>query len=270
MCVWGQAVAERGEAPVKPFLPLELLRSGASELGIELTQTQLEQFESFAELLVETNREFNLTRITEPREIVTNHYLDSLTCLQAVEIERGSRLIDIGTGAGFPGIPIKIARPDLNLALLESSRKKAGFVSSAIAELGLEKVEVVCTRAEDAGRETGLREKYDVAVTRALSEMKVLAELCLPLVRVGGCLVAQKSTDVSGLGCPETTGGELDEARAIIGQLGGSLEKVVGVTIPHTDVTRRLVVVRKVRPTPERFPRAYAKISKGKAQRRER
>ncbi len=239
------------EALMKPFLPLELLDSGASELGIELTQAQLELFDSYARMLVEANRKFNLTRITEPREIVTNHYLDSLTCLKAVEIERGSSVADVGTGAGFPGIPIKIARPDLALTLLESSRKKAGFVSSAVTELGLEDVEVVSKRAEDAGRDARFRERYDVAVARAVSEMKVLAELCLPLVRVGGSMIAQKGPDVAD---------ELDAARALIGQLGGAVEKVAELTIPQTDVGRRVVVVRKARRTPEMFPRPWSRI----------
>ena len=149
---------------MKPFLPLELLRSGASELGMDLTRTQLEQFDAFAELLVETNRKFNLTRITDPRDIVLNHYLDSLTCLRAIKIERDSSVVDVGTGAGFPGIPIKIARPDLALGLLDSSRKKLRFLSAAAGELGLENVEVIHVRAEEAGRKVGLREKYDACL----------------------------------------------------------------------------------------------------------
>jgi len=268
------------ESPEGRFLPIDLLRDGARELGIELTDAQLAQLDEFASLLVQTNRTLNLTRITEVSEIVTNHYLDSLTCLAAHRIAEGARVIDIGTGAGLPGIPIKIARPDLHLTLLDSSGKKLRFIEEAIARLthcsgrplsrpgersgrplsrpGGDgepplRVMLVHARAEDAGRDPAHREAYDVAVTRALADMKTLAELCLPLVKVGGVLIAQKSED---------TGSEIDAARPLIGQLGGSIEKVARITLPYTDVTRRVVVIRKTKTTPPGFPRAYSRIAK--------
>ncbi len=237
------------------FLPLELLASGALELDLELSSAQLEQFDEFARMLVEANRKHNLTRITDPHDIVTRHYLDSLTCLSAREIDRGSKVIDVGTGAGFPGIPMAIARNDLKLTLLDSLRKRLTFLEEAARELGLTNVEMVHARAEDAGRDRAHREVFDVAVTRALSRVKVIVELCLPLVKVGGCLIVQKSKDVED---------ELDEARAMMGQLGGRLAEVARLTIPHTDIKRCLVIVEKVKPTPEGFPRPWGRIADGK------
>lgn len=239
------------------FLPLELLRDGARELGVELSDTQLAQLDAFASQLVETNKTLNLTRITEPEEIVTEHYLDSFTCLAAAKIKQGSRVIDIGTGAGFPGAPIKIARPDLDVTLLDSSGKKLSFINETLKSIGIEDAGLVHARAEEAGRDHEHREKYDVAFARALSEMKVVAELALPLVRVGGLLIAQKS---------EGADEEIEAARAIIGQLGGRIEKIVRVSIPHTDIVRQLVVVWKTKPTPQQFPRAYSRIARARKQ----
>ena len=234
------------------FLPLELVSSGASELGIELSCEQLGQFDEFARMLVEANRKHNLTRITDPHDIVTRHYLDSLTCLSARAIDSGSSVIDVGTGAGFPGIPMAIARNDLKVTLLDSLRKRLAFLEDAAGKLGLSNVETVHARAEDAGRDSAHREVYDVAVTRALSRVKVIVELCLPLVRVGGYLIAQKSKDVEH---------ELDEARAMIGQLGGRLSEAARLTIPYTDIQRSLVIVEKTKPTPDEFPRRWGRIA---------
>lgn len=236
-----------------PFLPLDLLKSGAAELGIELTDTQLRQFDAFAQFLVETNEKFNLTRITEPEEIVTSHYLDSLTCLQALKIKKGASVIDIGTGAGFPGIPIKIVRPDLRVTLADATFKKVKFISEAVERLGLTNTEPVQARAEEIGREAAFREKYDIVFARALADMKVLAELCLPLVKVGGHVIAQKSADAAD---------EVEAARPMIGTLGGKLDKVIEVRVPHTEITRLLVVVSKTKPTPQQFPRSYAAMTR--------
>ena len=234
------------------FLPAEMFRDGARELGVELSDDQIELLDRFAALVVETNRTLNLTRITEPAEIVTGHYLDSFTCLAATKIKPGSRVIDVGAGAGFPGIPIKIARPDLSMTLLDSSAKKLKFIEAALATLGIEGVTLVHARAEEAGRDPAHRETYNVAFARALADMKTLAELCLPLVKVGGVLIAQKS---------EGADEEIEAAKPLIGQLGGKIEKIVRIAIPYTDITRRLVVVWKVKPTPPQFPRPYSRIA---------
>lgn len=234
-----------------PFLPLDALKAGARELGTDLTQAQLELMDAFARKLVEANSVFNLTRITDPDDIVACHYLDSLTCLSAAQIGTGEKAIDVGTGGGFPGIPIKIARPDLRVTLLDATLKKTRFLGETVRELGLQGCEVVHGRAEQIGREECCREKFDAAFARALARMAVAAELCLPFVRKGGILVAQKGSEMDA---------ELAAAKPIIGQLGGTVEKVVRIRIPGTDIERSLVVIRKTRPTPDRFPRPYARI----------
>ncbi|MCE5322096.1 16S rRNA (guanine(527)-N(7))-methyltransferase RsmG [bacterium] len=237
------------------FINIDDLQSGALELGIELSASQLDQFDSFASFFVETNKHFNLTRITNPHEIVTSHFLDSLTCLAALNPKHGANVIDVGSGAGFPGIPIKIARPDLHVSLLDSTFKKVKFISQAVALLELSEVVPIHGRAEDICRDKDFREKFDIAYARALSELTILAELCLPLVKTGGHVVAQKSKLIDE---------EISHARPIIGQLGGHVHKVAKVKIPLTDIIRRLVIISKVKPTPEAFPRSYSRIVKTK------
>lgn len=264
LCVGGEVESREGS-----FLPVDLLRDGARELGIELTDEQIEQLDKFASLLVETNKTLNLTRITEPAEIVTGHYLDSFTCLSAMKIKRGARVIDVGAGAGFPGIPIKIVRPDLKVTLLDSSRKKLKFIEDAISAINTcsgrspsrpggdgeppLQVTIVHARAEEAGRDPAHREAYNVVFARALADMKTLAELCLPLVKLGGVVIAQKS---------EGADGEIETAKPLIGQLGGKIKKIARIAIPHTDITRQLVVVWKANPTPPQFPRPYSRIAR--------
>lgn len=240
------------------FIPIDKLRSGAQKLGIELSDDQLSRLDRFAEFLVEANELFNLTRITEPDEIVSSHFLDSLTCLAALEPESGASVIDVGSGPGFPGLPVKIARPDLSVTLLEATRKKSDFISDAISLLDLNDTVSLNARAEEIGRDIAHREKFDIAYARALSEMKVLAELCLPLIKVGGVVIAQKSADIEE---------ELVSARPIIGQLGGRVKEIRQITIPGTQITRQLVIIVKTASTPADFPRPYARIAASKSRR---
>lgn len=237
-----------------PFLPLDLLKSGAADLGVALDYEQCLRLDEFAELLVEANRSLNLTRIVQPRDIVTAHYLDSLACLAAAPVDAGAMCVDVGTGAGFPGIPIAVARPDITVTLMDSSLKKLNFAAAAAGKIGLTNVEPLHARAEQAGRDPKFRERWDVAWTRALAHTKVLVELCLPLVRVGGCLVAQKSRNAEA---------EIDEARALTGRLGGRIGPVRSIGIPHTNIVRLLLVVEKARQTPGDLPRSYSRIARG-------
>ena len=206
-----------------PFLPLELLRDGAFELGTALSDAQLDQLDEFAIFMVETNRTHNLTRVVEPEAIATLHILDSLTTLAAADFRKNATLVDVGAGAGFPGIPIAIARPDLSVTLVDSTRKKTDFLSRAITRLGISNAVAIHARAEDLGHEKGHREHYDIACARALAEMSVLAELCLPLVRIGGITIAQKAAGIAA---------EVDRARPVIGQLGGRVERSVSIGSP--------------------------------------
>lgn len=232
------------------------MKTGASELGIELTDRQLELFDRYASMLVEANSRFNLTRITGPEAIVTDHILDSLLCLWAVDIPTGARVIDVGTGAGMPGLAIKIVRPDLQVDLLDGTAKKIGFLCEVIAELALAEVEAIHARAEELGNDKAHRERYDVVTARALAELGVLAELCLPFARPGGRVIACKGPEVHE---------ELAAARQMISKLGGTVEKTVRTHIPATDIGRTMVVIAKTRPTPSQFPRHYSRIAATRA-----
>lgn len=224
----------------------EILRSGALQLGVSLDDRQVGLFDRFTELLLEWNEKFNLTGITEPEEIAVKHHLDSLSLLCVTTPAQKCTLIDIGTGAGFPGIPLKIARPDLRLTLLDSVRKKLTFLETAINELHLDDVELVHARAEDLGRQPGYREYFDMAVSRAVSRLNTLAELCMPFCRVGGEFVAYKGPDIRD---------ELSEASKAIHILGGDEPSARSINLPPDGLRRTLVVVRKSRPTPRAYPR---------------
>lgn len=223
-----------------------ILASGASELGIHLDENQLDAFDIFTSLLLEWNKKFNLTRITNPEEIAIKHHLDSLALLKFVEIPHSSSLIDVGTGAGFPGIPLKIACPELKLTLLDSVRKKLVFLEVVVEKIMLKDVELVHGRAEDIGRVQSYRERFDFVVSRAVARLNVLAELCLPFCRIGGLFVAYKGAHIEE---------EVEGAQRAIGILGGEKPIINELVIPHSDVQRTLVIVRKDRSTPAAYPR---------------
>ena len=224
----------------------QLLASGAKELGIDLSDRQFDAFDAFTALLIEWNTKLNLTRITDPEEIAVKHYLDSLILLAKVEVPEGSSVIDIGTGAGFPGIPLKIARPDLRLTLLDSVRKRLTFLEAGVRELSLSDVEIVHGRAEDAAKDKRLRETFDFAVARAVAGMSILAELCLPFCRIGGRFAAYKGPEI---------GPEVEEASRAIRILGGRLEAVHEFDLPQGGIRRSLVIISKVKATPAGYPR---------------
>ena len=225
---------------------LEILSRGAGELGIVLTSGQLDQFVAYTGLLLEWNRKLNLTRIIEPKEIAVKHYLDSLVLPAVTEVPDGSWLIDVGTGAGFPAIPLKIIIPGLRITLLDSVQKKLAFLETLVQELGLVGVEIVHGRAEDLAHEKRFREQYDFAVSRAVGSLCILAELCVPFCRVGGLFAAYKGPRASA---------EVDEAEKAFQVLGAELEAVHRLTLPFSDQERSLVLVRKSRPTPAKYPR---------------
>lgn len=223
-----------------------VLASGATMLGISLTPDQLERFEKLSTQLVEWNQRVNLTAIDDPSQIMYKHFLDSLAVLAAVDIDHGARLIDVGSGAGFPGLPIRIARPDLHVSLLEANGKKCEFLRHVGTTLGLSDVAIVQARAEDAARDPLHREQYDMAIARAVAEMSVLVEYTMPFVRVDGQIVAQKSGDVQS---------EVERARAAIMMLGGRLQRIAHVAVPGISETRYVVIVDKITSTPQKYPR---------------
>ena len=228
----------------------EFFAACAAEYGFALTDRQLEQFDRYAQLLVEWNEKMNLTAITQPRDIVIKHFLDSILTLRAVELPQGASLVDVGSGAGFPSVPMLILRPDLRLTLLDSLNKRLIFLEALLADLGLE-ASRLHARAEEAGRGKQ-REAFDFATARAVAQLNKLCEFCLPLVKQGGCFLALKGADADT---------EAQEAAKAIHLLGGRLEQVEHYTLPDGD-KRALLVVKKISQTPPKYPRQSAKITK--------
>jgi 16S rRNA (guanine527-N7)-methyltransferase len=224
------------------FLPLQT----KNLLGLQLSSKQVELFELFEKELLEWNEKFNLTAIRKPEEIRSKHFLDSLTVLQGFKEPKPMRMIDIGTGAGFPGIPLKIAYPHLRLTLVESVGKKADFCRHMVDVLHLEKVDVLQARAEDLGQTASQREVYDLAVARAVAAMPVLAEYLLPLVKVGGRVIAQKG---------ESAPAEVHAAEHAIKVLGGRVQQLKPIILPGVADERFLVLIDKVATTPSIYPR---------------
>lgn len=225
----------------------ELLLQGLSELGLDVSRA--ETLERFSSLLLEKNQVMNLTAITEPDAVAQLHLLDSAALLPFVDLT-GKTVVDVGTGAGFPGLPLKIAQPDISLTLLDSLDKRVRFLGDVCAATGLTDVTCLHTRAEEAPE---LRGQFDAAVSRAVARLYLLCELCLPFVRTGGVFLAMKGPDCAA---------ELDEARSAIRKLGGTYERTTRYTIPGTDVTHSVVVIRKTAPTPPKYPRRWAKMQK--------
>ena len=216
-------------------------------LGMDLSPVQEESFRVYARELLSWNEQINLTAIREPADMIRKHFLDSLTCTYAWrEMEPPASLIDIGTGAGFPGIPLKILMPGLRLTLVESIGKKADFCRHIVDTLLLENVEVITARAEEVGAQGAHREMYDAATARAVAQLNILAEYLLPLVRVGGFAIAQKGN---------TAPAESQQANRAITILGGVIRPLILVMIPRVEEARYLVVMKKIKPTPAAYPR---------------
>ena len=227
---------------------MEPLIAGTRELGVTLDDGHLAAFGTCYRELVDWNERFNLTAITDWDGVLVRHFLDSLSCLKALpqaDLSSGLRVIDVGTGAGFPGLALKIVCPGMQLTLLEATRKKVTFLEHIVRVLGLE-VEVIHMRAEELGRDVTHREQYDWALARAVAEMPTLVEYLLPLVRVGGAMLAQKGEDATA---------EVQRAESAIVTLGGRVRQLVPVELRGLAETRYLVVVDKVAATPDKYPR---------------
>lgn len=231
----------------------ELLQKGIAALGGTITKLQIEQFSAYSALLKEWNAKMNLTAIVDDDGIAVKHFLDSILPLYHVEFAEKSSLMDVGTGAGFPGIPIKIMRPDLRLTLVDSLQKRVSFLDEVCHRLELKNVETVHGRAEELGKDRQYRERFDTVTSRAVANLKVLGEYCLPLVRRNGIFLALKAEEMEA---------ELESAKAMLGNLGGSVEAVISAPLPESDMVRKLVLVRKERSTPTQFPRRINRIKK--------
>lgn len=227
-----------------------LLQNYIKDYKITLTENQYEQFQKYFELLAEWNEKMNLTAITDESGVALKHFADSLSLLNFVDIPQNSSLADVGTGAGFPGVVLKIARPDIKLTLIDSLNKRLVFLNEVCSQLGID-AELIHSRAEDGARDEKLRESFDFAVSRAVARMNVLSEYCLPYVKVGGAFCAMKGAQANE---------EFKESLNAINTLGGKLEKKYFFELPENGGERAIAVVRKVRNTPQKYPRQSGKI----------
>lgn len=228
-----------------------LLIEDAAKLGIEIAEDKLPLFEKLAYLLVEQNKTMNLTAITDPDGIAVKHFADSISALSAFEFPQGAKVLDVGTGAGFPSIPLLIARPDLNMTMIDSTAKKLKYVASTIEELGLS-AEVLHTRAEEAGQNKEYREKFDVVCSRAVAALNVLCEYCLPFVKVGGVFLAMKGAKAQE---------EIADAKNAIKTLGGKIIDEKSFSLSDGG-ERTIVVIKKISQVPPKYPRVSAQIAK--------
>lgn len=221
------------------------------KLGIKLSEIQLKQFYNYMNLLIEWNKKINLTAITEPDEIILKHFVDSLTISKY--ISDGTKVVDVGTGAGFPGIPLKIVRQDVDITLLDSLQKRINFLNEVINELNLEKITTVHSRVEDFGKNKKYREKFDIATSRAVANLATLSEYLLPLVKVGGKVISMKGSLIQE---------ELENSKNAIKILGGQIEKVDEFDLPNSDINRNIVLIDKIKNTSNKYPRKAGEPSK--------
>ena len=226
----------------------QILREGLAALSLPTDAAV--PLMAFSAQVLETHKVIHLTAITEPEDVARLHLLDCAALLNITDF-RGKRVVDVGTGAGFPGMPLRILEPDFDLTLLDSLGKRIAFLQRVCDEMGLQRVTCVHARAEEFAAKH--REQYDIATSRAVAALNVLCELTLPLVKVGGRFLAMKAVD---------SDEEILAAKSAVAQLGGKVEDIRDYTIPGTDITHRVVVIGKVKPTPDAFPRAFAKIKK--------
>ena len=223
-----------------------ILIEGCKKLGIELTSEQCGQFLLYYDFLVEKNKVMNLTGITEFQEVLVKHFLDSLACVKAVDMQKVKRIMDIGTGAGFPGVPLKIAFPHLEACLLDSLKKRVNFLEETFALLKLTDITAVHGRAEEFAKNKAYRESFDLCVSRAVSNLATLSEYCLPYVKPGGSFISYKSGTVQE---------EVEQAEKAVRILGGKIRDVIYFQLPDSEIQRSLVVIEKVKATPGKYPR---------------
>lgn len=228
----------------------EIIKSAIADYKIQLTEVQLKQLEKYYKLLTQWNEKINLTAITDEQGVAVKHFADSLALLNYVDIPENSTLIDVGTGAGFPGIVLKIARPDIKLTLLDSLQKRLNFLDTVLFELSLD-AKLIHSRAEDGGQNIDLRESFDFVVSRAVARLNVLAEYCLPYARLSGSFIAMKGPDAEN---------EIADGRKAIQTLGGKIKNIHSFSLLLNGGERTIIEIEKIAPTPDKYPRSYGKI----------
>jgi 16S rRNA (guanine527-N7)-methyltransferase len=237
----------------KKELYYDIMEKAFKKDGLDLDLEKFDKFMSYMALIKDWNEKINLTAITEENEIIKKHFIDSIQCFRFKEFTNFKNIIDIGTGAGFPGIPVKIAYPDIKVTLLDSLNKRVIFLNEVINTLQLKDINAVHSRAEDLAQKSEHREKYDGVVSRAVANMAVLSEFCLPYAKVGGYFIALKGPAVEE---------EITDAKNAIGTLGGKIEEILPVEIEETDLRHNIVIVKKIKSTPAIYPRKAGIISK--------
>ncbi|TJX13662.1 16S rRNA (guanine(527)-N(7))-methyltransferase RsmG [Tissierella creatinini] len=235
------------------MLNMDVLEKGSLELGIELKEEKLNKFSRYKDLLKEWNEKINITTITDDIEIDQKHFLDSITPFTTGLFNGNKRVIDIGTGGGFPGVPLKIVNEDLQVTLLDSLNKRIIFLNEVIKELNLKDIEAVHGRAEELARMEDYREKFEICISRAVASLDTLSEYCIPFVRVGGHFISMKGPDVEE---------ELRISKNAISTLGGKLAEIKKVTIPGTDITHSLIIIEKIKQSSTKYPRGGGKPRK--------
>ena len=225
---------------------MDRLNSITKQFGLELSDKQIEQFSKYYDILVEWNKVMNLTAITEKEDVIIKHFADSLLLSKYKDLHENIDVIDVGTGAGFPGIPLKIAFPWLKITLLDSLNKRVGFLNEVIEALGLTDITAVHGRAEDYGRDAKYREQYDICVSRAVANMSTLSEYCIPFVKKGGYFIPYKSGKADE---------EIAQARSAVKKLGGEMKDIIVKILPEADVERTFVPVKKIAITAKKYPR---------------
>lgn len=232
---------------------LEKFKNGLQQLHIALSEKQMEQFLQYYEMLVEKNKVMNLTAITEFDEVVEKHFLDSVSLTKQLDLHQPLKVLDLGTGAGFPGIPLKIVFPELEITLMDSLNKRVLFLQDVISSLQLQNIEAVHGRAEEAARNKKYRESFDLCVSRAVANISTLSEYCLPFVKIGGSFISYKSSTIED---------ELEDGKKGIAILGGKVKDVYKFTLPDSELQRSFVIIEKEKKTPKAYPRKAGTPSK--------
>ncbi len=235
----------------------KLLYESCEKMGIVLNDIQIQQFMLYQKLLLQWNNNINLTAITEEREVILKHFVDCVSVIPHITIPEQASVIDVGTGAGFPGIPIKIVCPSISLTLLDSLQKRVTFLKEVVSQLSLQNVNCIHERAEYVAKENHYRQQYDYCVSRAVANMNVLLEYCLPFVKVGGIFAALKGRDAQK---------EVEQSQKAIQLLGGELIEIKQIEIPHTDLEHKIVLIKKIAQTPAKYPRKAGKPVKSPIQ----